>query len=76
MVSVPPIPSIGIGMVTSQGVWTVSQVCLENVCRVPGGWLASIYGMSKLSVLCLNVSEGQVRPGQVKTGQVGQVKSS
>ena len=41
-----------------------------------GGCLEGIYGMSKLYMGCLDVSEGQVRNGEDGIGQVrGQVKS-
>jgi len=45
------------------GVWKVSGGCLMGVWR-------GIYGMSEWYVGCLDVSEGQVRNGEVKIGQV------
>ena len=51
------------------GVLKVSDRCLKGVCSVSQRCLKGIYGMSEWYVRCLDVSEGQVRTSQVRTGQ-------
>ena len=48
----------------------VSGRCLKGVCRVSQGCLEGIYGLSEWYVMCLNLSEGQVRTNQVRIGKV------
>ena len=50
------------------GAGILSGRYLDGVFRVSGGCLEIIYGPSKCCVECLDVSEGQVRTGQVRTG--------
>ena len=47
-------------------VWRVSGRCLKGVSNVSGWCLEGIYGMSEWYVMCLDLSEGQVRINQVR----------